>query len=344
MTYKRSIFGLVALLAAGLFLVSCSAGPTAVEPPTVVPGSVDARPILIDTDMAPDDVMAILYLLQRRDISIRAITVSGTGETHCEPGVRNVLGLVALTGAGDIPVACGREKPLQGDTAFPSSWRAGADRIRGIKLPEGGKPSSLSAVDLIAQVIQSSPGKVAVLTLGPLTNLADAIQTRPEIAQNIAMIYIMGGAVDVPGNVNEQASAEWNIYVDPHAANIVLGSKAPVTLVPLDATNDVPITSRFYASLKERHAAPAADALYQMFSASTSMYTGGMYFWDPLTAVILTDESLASIETRQIRVVEEGEAETGRTLAADNGASIRVAVSADANRFEEIILRTLNGK
>ena len=91
--------------------------------------------------MASDDVMAILYLLSRPDVSIRAITISGTGETHCEPGVRNALGLVALAGKADIPVACGREKPLQGDTEFPAAWRAGVEKIRGVTLPKGGEPS-----------------------------------------------------------------------------------------------------------------------------------------------------------------------------------------------------------
>ena len=182
-----------------------------------------------------------------------------------------------------------------------------------------------------------------MLTLGPLTNLGEALQDRPEIAQNIEMVYIMGGAVEVPGNVSGKDGPEWNIYVDPHAANLVLDSKAPVTLVPLDATNHVPITSAFYASLKENHATPAADALYKMFSASTFMYTGGMYFWDPLTAAVLTDESLASIEPREIHVVEEG-ADTGRTAVTSDGASIRVAVSADGKRFEEVFLKTLNGK
>jgi pyrimidine-specific ribonucleoside hydrolase len=240
-------------------------------------------------------------------------------------------------------VACGREKPLQGDTEFPAAWRAGVEKIRGVTLPKGGEPSALSAVELIAQTIQSSPAKVSVLTLGPLTNLGEAVQSRPEIIQNIAMVYIMGGAVDVPGNVSGKDGPEWNIYVDPHAANLVLDSKAPVTLVPLDATNHVPITSTFYASLKENHAAPAADAVYKMFSASTSMYTGGMYFWDPLTAAVLTDESLASIETRDIHVVEDG-TETGRTAVTTGGASIRVAVSADAKRFEEVFLKSLNGQ
>lgn len=85
--------------------------------------------VVIDTDMAGDDWMAILYLLQRPDIIVQAITVTGTGEAHCQAGVKNALGLVALAGNNPIPVACGRETPLQGDHVFPDSWRSSVDSL-----------------------------------------------------------------------------------------------------------------------------------------------------------------------------------------------------------------------
>src|SRR5678815_3660267 len=82
---------------------------------------LDARrkPFVIDTDMAADDWMAIMYLLSRTDVEVKAITVTGTGEAHCNPGVQNAMNLVALAGSPEVPVACGRETPLQGDHTFP---------------------------------------------------------------------------------------------------------------------------------------------------------------------------------------------------------------------------------
>jgi inosine-uridine nucleoside N-ribohydrolase len=121
--------------------------------------------------MAADDWMAILYLLQRPDMTIRAITVTGAGETHCAPGIRHALGLVALSGYDKILIACGRETPLQGNHAFPDFWRKDVDSLLGLTLPEGqDAASNQTAVELLASVIQSSPVKVTLLTLGPLTS------------------------------------------------------------------------------------------------------------------------------------------------------------------------------
>ena len=90
---------------------------------------------MIDTDMAGDDWLAILYLLSRPEVEVEGITVTGTGEAHCEPGVGHALELVALAGEPDIPVACGRETPLSGDT-FPDEWREGVDALLGHDLPD----------------------------------------------------------------------------------------------------------------------------------------------------------------------------------------------------------------
>jgi len=262
---------------------------------------------------------------------------------HCGPGTRNALGLAALAGADDIPVACGREDPLYGNNAFPSDWRAGADSLQGLTLPETGTVSDQTAVELLISTIGSSPQKVVLLTLGPLTNVAEALQQSPELVDNLEMIYIMGGAVDVPGNVFASGAAEWNIYVDPRAANIVLESGAPITLVPLDATSDVPVTVFFYDALKENYITPEAAAILDLFTGSPFIYQSASYFWDPLTAAISVNESLAAIETRKLRVVEEDGQENGHTKVTDDGVEVRVAVSADAPRFEQEFLSTLNG-
>ncbi len=103
--------------------------------------------MVIDTDLSLDGNVAILYLLGRPELEVKAITVSGPGEAHCEPGGQIAAGLVALAGAGDIPVACGPEEPLEGTNAFPDQLRAWADDAWGLELPEGGPPSDLPAPD-----------------------------------------------------------------------------------------------------------------------------------------------------------------------------------------------------
>lgn len=309
------------------------------------------RQIVIDTDMAPDDWMAILYLLQRPDVHVEAITVTGTGEAHCEPGIRHALGLIALAGGDDIPVACGRETPLQGDHAFPTGVRDYVDNLFGLTLPEStSTPSGQTAVELLASVIGSSPEKITLLTLGPLTNVAEVLQGTPSLVGDIEMLYIMGGAIDVPGNIrglvpeSDNEVAEWNIYVDPHAASIVFDSGVPITLVPLDATNHVPVTSSFFKCAQKNHSTPEAGFVVELLAAnSQSIESGGYYFWDPLAAAIMSDESLATFQTREIRVVEGEGPESGYTKPADGVSSIRVAVSADGSRFEQLFLAVLNG-
>ena len=253
-----------------LVLAACGIQPAPRSTPTPFTGT--PRPVLIDTDMAGDDWMAILYLLNRPEVSVTAITVSGTGEAHCFPGINHAMSLAALAGQPEIPVSCGRTTPLQGEHAFPPGWRANVDALAGLTLQSNpASPAAQPAAELLTTTIQSLPGKVTILTLGPLTNLAEALQSAPEIKDKIEMVYIMGGAVDVPGNVGtsgagiDNSVAEWNIYIDPRAAAIVLQSGAPVTLVPLDATNHAPITQKFYERLKEDRKSPEANVCLRCF-------------------------------------------------------------------------------
>jgi pyrimidine-specific ribonucleoside hydrolase len=112
-------------------------------------------------------------------------------------------------------------------------------------------PNEMNAVELLIHAAQGSSTRVKLITLGPLTNVAEALESDPAFAGMLQSITIMGGAVNVPGNVGitsdiQNKVAEWNIYVDPHAAAVVFASGVPITLVPLDATNDVPVTMDFY--------------------------------------------------------------------------------------------------
>ncbi len=242
--------GLMALVSLLLLLSFAQPAPTSAESPR----QDSPRSIIIDTDMAMDDWIAILYLLQRPDIDVKALTVTGTGEAHCDAGVQNAQHLLALGGHPAIPVACGRETPLVGDHVFPADWRSAMDMMMGLPLPANPTPLlDITAVDLIASVLRETSEPVTLVTLGPLTNIGDLVLAQPDVLDKIGMIYIMGGAVNVPGNLLglvENDAAEWNIYVDPHAAQLVVESGAPVTFVPLDVTNTVPLTWDFYGHLQ----------------------------------------------------------------------------------------------
>jgi inosine-uridine nucleoside N-ribohydrolase len=333
------VFISIALVAGGL-LLSVSAQETDVPP----------IPFIIDTDMALDDWLAILYVTQSPQADLRAVSVTGTGEAHCNPGVSNALGLLELADLPDVPVACGRETPLMGHNSFPAWLRDWVDSMAELELPENSNlPYDGTAVELLISTILESPEPVTLLTLGPLTNVAEAIEAEPAIIDHIGMIYIMGGAVDVPGNIGFitplNTVAEANIYVDPHAAGIVFDSGAAITLVPLDATNHAPVTEDFVKRLEEDRTTPQAEFVFQALGqASDFIQSGGYFFWDPLAAGIAVDETLVMIEERNLIVVEEEGSSNGQTREDEDGALIRMAVSADGDRFETEFLNVLNGR
>jgi inosine-uridine nucleoside N-ribohydrolase len=204
---------------------------------------------------------------------------------------------------------------------------------------------------LIIDIIQDSNELITIVAVGPLTNIAEALETAPEISTNIKEIYIMGGALDVEGNVGNSGVgirnkyAEWNIYIDPVAANIVFKSGIPIVLVPLDVTKDVPVTRNFYKALDKNRNTPTANLVYNILTANLDFVdSGGFQFWDSLTAAIFTDQSIASFKEVQLAVLEEEGSESGRTKSDANGAKIKVAVGAKQNRFEQLFLTILNWK
>jgi inosine-uridine nucleoside N-ribohydrolase len=342
-------FALIIFLITALLATGCGSRKL-IPDPSLIPIQAP-KPIIFDTDMAHEDMFAALFLLSHPNVEVRAITVSGTGEAHCGPGIAHALGLVELSSHEDIPVSCGRETPLSGNHVFPGQWRQRADVAYGVEIPGGGAASKLSAPDLIVDIVRGSKEKITIVAVGPLTNIADALQTAPEIGSNIQEIYIMGGALDVDGNVGnsgvgiQNKHAEWNIYIDPVAANIVFKSGIPIILVPLDATKDVPVNRNFYKALDINRKTPAANLVYEMLTANLDFIdSGGFQFWDSLTSAVFTEPSIASFEDAQLVVVEDEGAESGRTKTDPNGAKIKVAVGANQNQFEQLFLTILNWK
>ncbi len=346
---------LIVLISSGLILFVLlgrvrTAAPS-LEPITPHAVAAAAQPVVIDTDMAADDWLAILYLLGRSDVDVQAITITGAGEAHCSAGTRNALNLVALAGRPEIPVACGREAPMEGDHAFPTAWRERVDDLLGLTLPENSRESSgESAVELLARIIQGSPHKVHLITLGPLTNVGEALEAEPGLVMNLAMITVVGGAVEVAGNVGsssniENAVADWNFYVDPRAAAAVFASGAPITLAPVDATNYVPVTMAFYSRLERDRTTSVAEFVYRVLGAQEPyVRLGSYYFWDPAAAAIATEEGLATFQEIPLLVVEEEGAESGRTLESERGIIVRVAMKVDRERFEALFLDAVNGR
>jgi inosine-uridine nucleoside N-ribohydrolase len=306
-------------------------------------GSLQAHNVIVETDMDASDAMALLYLLRRADVKVAAIVVDGDGEARCPKGATNALSLTALAGKPKVPVSCGRPRPLEGTHTFPKEWRDLADDLWG--LPSPAKPARKpagSGQHVLRAAIKSAPGRVEVLTLGPPTELAAALSAEPGLGRKVRSVTMMGGAVGVPGNVDlpqiGNTYAEWNFYVDAHAANVVLGSRVPITLVPLDATNDAPLNAAVAARLGR---SPTAAFVRRLLAVFSRFPPGTAYFWDQLAAALLVEPAIGSYATKRLAIVEEEGPESGRTVEAAGGAQVRVTTSANRARFERSFVATL---
>jgi purine nucleosidase len=184
------------------------------------------RTFLIDTDTASDDAVALIMALRAPDVCVAAITVVA-GNVEVQQATRNALYTVELCNA-NVPVYSGAEKPLL-RTYENATWFHGRDGLGDHNYPAPRRSAEKQhAVDAIIETIESNPGLVLV-TLGPLTNVALALSKRPSIAAKVSRCVVMGGAPCCEGNVTP--AAEYNIWVDPEAARVVMGSGLPVELI-----------------------------------------------------------------------------------------------------------------
>ena len=184
------------------------------------------RTFLIDTDTASDDAVALIMALRAPDVRVAAITTVA-GNVDVQQATRNALYTVELCGA-TVPVYVGAEKPLL--RAYQNAtWFHGRDGLGDHNYPPPQRsPEALHAVDAILETVEANPGLV-IVTLAPLTNLALALAKQPSMAAKVGRCVVMGGAPCCEGNVTP--AAEYNIWVDPEAARIVLLSGLPVELV-----------------------------------------------------------------------------------------------------------------
>jgi pyrimidine-specific ribonucleoside hydrolase len=306
--------------------------------------AAESTPVIIDTDCGRDDVMAIAFLLARPDVRIEAITVAN-GLAHVQPGAANMLRLLALGGRPDVPVFVGRETPLRGQAAFPDPWRQASDALlRGVQSPPLKRPQTLSASGYLAKRLGDRSHPVRILALGPLTNLAEALERSPDLLRGVELV-VMGGAIRVPGNLGDggvfktgNTTAEWNLFVDPLAAERVFESDAQVRLVPLDATNQVPIDATFLRGLQSKAHTALGRFIAGMLERECGLSQGGTcYAWDALAAVALVEPAAAPLTGLRIEI-SRNPPQDGRTIEVPGHPNARVALRADAPAFRKTYL------
>ena len=192
-----------------------------------------ALPIIIDCDPGHDDAIALILALASPKLNVLAVTTSAGNQTP-DKTLRNALRILTLLGRHDIPVAGGAPKPLLRELIIADNVH-GESGLDGPALPEPGfAPQALTAVELMAKTLRASTEPVTLVPTGPLTNIALLLSAHPELKAKIARIVLMGGSAG-PGNWTP--AAEFNIYVDPEAAEMVFGAGVPITMCGLDVTH-----------------------------------------------------------------------------------------------------------
>lgn len=187
------------------------------------------RHVIIDTDTAADDALAMIMVLQQPDVAVHAITIN-CGNIPFDQQVRNALYTLELVGRADIPVHPGCREPLQ--KRFRNCPEVfGPDGFSGANFPPPEtRPSEVHAVDAIIEAAHRHPGELEIFALAPLTNIALALTRAPEIVPLIKRIWFMGTTLYAVGNIT--MGAEFNVWVDPEAADIVLRSGVALTITP----------------------------------------------------------------------------------------------------------------
>jgi len=294
---------------------------------------------LIDTDPGIDDALALLYAWGSPELRLAGLTTVA-GNVEVDAATRNLFRLLALRRPVPVPVvAQGAAAPL-GRALVTAKGYHGEDGLGGLADWLAVEPAlaPLDGPDFIVDAARRAREPLTLIALGPLTNVALALARDRGVVAGLARVVVMGGAVDVPGNVTP--TAEFNFHVDPEAAARVLDAGLDVDLVPLDATRQALLPrAALEAALAERpgsFAARCAAFTAIGFRVDAARGLAGMILHDPLAVAVALDPTLVTWDAARITVADDGT--TRRAAGAPN---CRVAGRVDARRVIANLLERL---
>lgn len=310
------------------------------------------RSIVIDTDPGIDDAMAIAVAVASPELEVLALTTT-FGNHDLATTTANAQRVLDALGRPDIPVVAGAHRPLVREGHRPATFVHGIDGLGDAALPPPSQPAEagLHAAQHIVDLVRERPGEITLVPIGPLTNLALALHLDPGIADQVAGVVAMGGAVRVPGNVTPAAEA--NIWNDPEAADQVLGAGWPVTLLGLDVTArlgaDRDMLDRIAAlGTPGAHLVSVTAPVYVDFHLNTDGFDG-IHCHDVATIAHLLRPDLVRTETMAVRVAGTGVA-TGQTLGSSarihdpewgDRPGVQVGVDVDAPQLLDLVVERL---
>ncbi len=341
-----------------LVLLACSFLSTPIptssnKPPETIsqtePINAESIPVIFDDDGSPDGTTALLYILSHPSGHLKAAGIS-YGETHPAIYIQHVGRMLDALARADIPLGAGQDSPMAGHNEFPESVRQFGNDFWGLPIPNPEKTYPVQpSPELMVSILNQSASPVTIFISGPATNLAQALQLDPNIKNKIATVVMMGGAVYVPGNIDElQADhpnkvAEWNVFGDPLAASIVLDSGIDFRLVPLDATNQVFISRSEIAQW--RNGGPIADFAADIYDQVLNFQGGDQaMIWDLMTAAIMLDPGLCGYQPMHLQVVTDEGNTSGQTVAIPGGEpNAQVCLEPHADSIRQTLTDVFSG-
>jgi purine nucleosidase/pyrimidine-specific ribonucleoside hydrolase len=305
-----------------------------------------AVPILLDCDPGHDDAVALLLAAGDDAIDLLGVTTVA-GNCTLELATLNARRVAALAGLGDLPIAAGAAGPLHGElvTAPDIHGETGLD---GYELSTGEAPlDPRPGLELLTETLEHAAEPVTLVPTGPLTNIAQLLQTRPDLHDRIAQIVWMGGST---ARGNTTPAAEFNAFVDPEAAAVVFASGLPVTMIGLNLTHQARATPDVLDRVRALPGEPArAVAGWMTFFGERYERIHGEFappVHDPCTVAMLIDPGIMRTVETFVAVETEGRWTRGATVVDLNGRlgqppNARVALEIDAARFWDLVLGAL---
>lgn len=311
--------------------------------------------IILDTDPGIDDTLAIILALNSPELLVEAITTVA-GNVSQDKAHDNALKILEFLRVDDIPVAKGALKPLLKDVKNSEGFH-GPDGLGDAVLPTPKLRSyEKSAIDVIKEKAEELSGELIIVAIGPLTNIASSIIAYPGITTRIKELIIMGGAFNVTsyGYGNVTPVAEFNIWIDPEAAKIVLNSDIPITAVGLDVTTDPKngLSRKLFDKIKGM-GTQKSNLVFNLCRKHIDR-SGHFYLHDPLAVAATVDRSIINTDKFMVDVETIGELTRGQTIAdrrhldhigEPRESNVDICVDVDNERFLNLFMnRVVNGQ
>ncbi|MFM4835423.1 pyrimidine-specific ribonucleoside hydrolase RihA [Aeromonas veronii] len=306
-----------------------------------------AQPVILDCDPGHDDAIALILALASPELKVLAVTTSAGNQTP-DKTLNNALRILTLQGRDDIPVAAGAPKPLARELIIADNVH-GESGLDGPKLPDPAfAPQAMTGLELMAKCLRESPQPVTLVPTGPLTNIALLLAAHPDLKPRIARIVLMGGAA---GAGNWTPAAEFNIYVDPEAADMVFKSGIPITMCGLDVTHEAQVMDEDIERVRaitNPVAQCVAELLdfFMIYHRDPKWGFAGAPLHDPCTiAWLLAPELFHGVECR-VDIETSGEHTVGMTVVDRYGltgkpANALVLLGLDRAGFIDLLVTRL---